>query len=131
MRKKKIKDTTRTVLTLVEDRLQDTRKQITEVLMLVEDNLRTSASSSGLRTRKDNLRAMEKKLIELLYTDEEPEGVITKEEAVEEMYWMWVKSNREEAEKVSGSFPEGGLPKPEREPELVDKQKKDRKIRPM
>ena len=91
MRKKEIKDTTRTVLTLVEDRLQDMRKQITEVLIMVEDNLHTSASSSGLHKRGDNLRLMEEKLIRLLYPDEEPEDGITKEEAVEEMYWEWNK----------------------------------------
>lgn len=108
MKKKKIKDTTRTVLTAIEERLQLITKEVTEVLMLVEDNLRTSASSSGLNARGDNLKLMEEKLIKLLYPDEEPED---KEAAVEKMYWEWWGK---------GTIFEGGSKKKENSDEETD-----------
>lgn len=88
MRKEEIKDTTKTVLTVVEERLQLIRNEITGVLILIEDNLHTSASKYGLEARGINLRLMEEKLIKLLYPDEEPDD---KKEVIEEIYWEWVR----------------------------------------
>ncbi len=49
-----------------------------KVLMLIEDNLHTSASRIGLESRGKNLREAEKELLFMLH--------LTKEEA-EDIYW--------------------------------------------
>ena len=69
---------------------EDTKKTVAEVLMLVEDNLRTSASGSGLNHRADNLRKMEELLIKLLYPDEFPEDC---EDRVYDQWLEWTKES--------------------------------------
>ena len=52
------------------------KKDLLKVLMQVEDNLHTSASSEGLKCRVRNLREMEDRLLSMLeLTEEEAESL--------------------------------------------------------
>lgn len=62
------------------------RDKLIEVLMLVEDNMHTSASNIGLEQRGSNLRKAEKALMELLELDEGQ---------CEELYWDNIEGLRE------------------------------------
>jgi len=60
------------------------KEDLRKVLMLVEDNMHTSASASGLELRAKNLKEMEKELLAMLE--------LTREEAEDE-YWKYVEEN--------------------------------------
>ena len=60
------------------------KEDLRKVLTLVEDNMHTSASTSGLRLRGRNLKEMEKELLAMLE--------LTREEAEYE-YWEYVRGS--------------------------------------
>ena len=59
---------------------KETRAQIFEVLMLLEDNLHTSASDTGLEKRYANMKKMQSLLFSVLDLSERE---------VDNAYWKW------------------------------------------
>ena len=65
---------------------KDIIKALERILILIENNLHTSASNIGLKNRGNNLREIQKELLFILnLTDEESE----------EIYWNWIKQREE------------------------------------
>lgn len=56
------------------------KKDLEQILILIEDNLHTSASRVGLEARGENLRKIERELLYMLH--------LTKKEA-EDLYWKY------------------------------------------